>query len=83
MMTFRLRGLMAFGLAALLLCGCKRGDTPPPAQADGQAQPAASVPQGRILFQEQREALEKAKAVEGQLQQQAQDQEKAIDAAQK
>lgn len=83
MMKFRLHGLIAFGLMALLLGGCKRRETPPPAQADGQAQPAASVPQGQVLFQGQREALEKAKAVEGQLQQQAQDQEKAIDAAQK
>ena len=83
MMKFRLHGLIALGLTALLLCGCKRGETPPPAQAEEQAQPAASAPQGQVLFQGQREALEKAKAVEGQLRQQAQDQEKAIDAAQK
>jgi hypothetical protein len=82
MTKLRLQAVIALGLTGLLLFGCKRGETPP-AQADGQAQSAASTPQGPVLFQEQRDALEKAKAVEGQLLQQAQDQKNAIDAAEK
>jgi hypothetical protein len=78
------QGMIAIGLAGALLCGCKRGETPPPkAQEDVQAPSANPQPGGDVLFKAQRDALNKAKAVEGQLQQQAQDQEKAIDAAQK
>ena len=82
MTKLRLQATIALGLTGLLLLGCKRGETPS-AQADAQAQSAASAPQGQVLFQEQRDALEKAKAVEGQLLQQAQDQKNAIDAAEK
>jgi hypothetical protein len=78
------RGVLALGLAGLLLGGCKRADAPPPKIDDSAAASSASTrPHGDVLFSAQRDALDKAKAVEGQLQQQAQDQEKAIDAAQK
>jgi hypothetical protein len=77
------RKAVALGLAGVLLCGCKRGETPPKTQEEAQAPSPDPQPAGEVLFKPQRDALNKARAVEGQLQQQAQDQEKAIDAAQK
>jgi hypothetical protein len=83
MLKSRWQGVVALGLAGVLLGGCKGRETPPEAPADASAQSATPPRSGEVLFKAQRDALDKAKAVEGQLQQQAQDQAKAIDAAQK
>jgi len=84
MLKSRWRGVVVLGLAGALLGGCKGRETPPPeAPADASAQPVTPPRSGEVLFKAQRDALDKARAVEGQLQQQAQDQAKAIDAAQK
>jgi hypothetical protein len=83
MLKSRWQGVLALGLAGALLGGCKGRETPPQAPADPPAQSANPQSGGDVLFKAQRDALDKARAVEGQLQQQAQDQEKAIDAAQK
>lgn len=87
MLKSKWRGVVALGLVGVLLGGCKGRETPPPeAPADASAQPAQPATparSGEVLFKAQRDALDKARAVEGQLQQQAQDQAKAIDAAQK
>lgn len=84
MLKSKWRGVVALGLVGVLLGGCKGRETPPPeAPADASAQPATPARSGEVLFKAQRDALDKARAVEGQLQQQAHDQAKAIDAAQK
>jgi apolipoprotein N-acyltransferase len=84
MLKLTLQGAIALGLAGLFLCGCKRAETPSPkAQENEQAQSAKTQPQGQDLLKTQREALDRAKALGGQMQQQAKDQEKEIEAAQK
>lgn len=78
-----LQGAIALGLAGLFLCGCKRGNTPSPeVRANEQAQSAKPQQQGQDLLKTQRDALGKAKALEGEMQQRANDQQKAIEAAQ-
>lgn len=80
----RWQAVIVLGLAGALLGGCKGKETPAPeASADAPAQSANPQAGGDVLFKAQRDALNKAKAVEGQLQQQAQEQARAIDAAQK
>jgi hypothetical protein len=69
------------GLAGLCLSGCKRGDAPSPVPS-APVQPAPAAASGGLL-KTQRDALNSAQALEGQLQQQARDRETAIDAAQK
>jgi hypothetical protein len=84
MLNLTLHGAIALGLVSLSLCGCQRGETPSPkAPANEQARSANPQPQAQDLLKTQREALDRAKALEGLMQQQAKDQEKAIDAAQK
>ena len=85
MLKSKWRGVVALGLAGVLLGGCKGRETPPPeAPTDASAQSAnPGSSSGDVLFKAQRDALNKAKALEGQLQQQAQEQARAIDAAQK
>jgi hypothetical protein len=78
------QAVIALGLAGALLIGCKGKETSAPeASPDAPAQSATPQRSGEVLFKAQRDALDKARAVEGQLQQQAQEQAKAIDAAQK
>jgi len=84
MLKSKWRGVVVLGLAGVLLGGCKGKETPAPeTSADAPAQSANPQAGGDVLFKAQRDALNKARAVEGQLQQQAQEQAKAIDAAQK
>jgi hypothetical protein len=84
MLKLTLQGAIALGLASLFLYGCKRGEMPSPkAQANAQAQSAQPQPHGQDLLRTQREALDRARALDGQMQQRAIDQERAIEAAQK